>query len=465
MDEILAQRLGGLAPRARALLEPWLRGDDEARLFRACPAEWASERQLELDDALDVLLRGAHAGLLRLSWELVCPRCFRLFDFVETLTEIKDHGFCRLCETETHVALDDWIHVSFTVRPEVRRLRFHDPAALTAIERNVHCETGRGVVLADGTRLYRHTEQNCALYEEVPAGEARTVRVPAGEAAALMLVPRQFVPVGGGGSDLEMRFEEAGIRLSAPRVARGDVALSVVNASNRAQLCAVTWAGSAQLAGPPRMAGCTATQVIHHPTYAALFPSQLVCAGGIAIREVTLMFSDLYGSTAMYRALGDLAAYQRVRECFAEAARAIAGHRGVWIKDMGDAVMASFPTPDDGVAAAQQMIADCRSATGLELKIGLHCGSCIAVSFRDRLDWFGSTVNLAARVQSLAGPGEICVSSAVFEHSAAARALPHGPAFEAQVRGIAEPVVVYRIDVGGEKEVAWPGSRTGASRS
>ena len=54
-------------------------------------------------------------------------------------------------------------------------------------------------------------------------------------------------------------------------------------------------------------------------------------------------------------------------------------------------------------------------AQRLSLKIGLHTGPCIAVELNDRLDYFGRTVNIAARVEGLAGAGEIVCTDSVFE--------------------------------------------------
>ena len=78
------------------------------------------------------------------------------------------------------------------------------------------------------------------------------------------------------------------------------------------------------------------------------------------------------------------------------------------VKTIGDAVMATFPAPDRALAAALRM----REAIGgvgsetrhedLLLKIGIHEGPCLAVMLNDRLDYFGQTVNIAARVQGLA---------------------------------------------------------------
>ena len=81
------------------------------------------------------------------------------------------------------------------------------------------------------------------------------------------------------------------------------------------------------------------------------------------------------------------------------------------MKTIGDAVMASFVDPLDGLRAALDMrarIAQFNADAGgdlIGLKIGLHAGACLAVTLNDRLDYFGQTVNIAARVQALAGAG------------------------------------------------------------
>jgi class 3 adenylate cyclase len=83
----------------------------------------------------------------------------------------------------------------------------------------------------------------------------------------------------------------------------------------------------------------------------------------------------------------------------------------------------------------------------IALKVGLHVGACLAVTFNDRLDYFGATVNVAARVQALAGAGEIVVTEDVLA-AAGAEALVAGLPFEAtsvELRGISGLVGVRRL--------------------
>jgi class 3 adenylate cyclase len=113
--------------------------------------------------------------------------------------------------------------------------------------------------------------------------------------------------------------------------------------------------------------------------------------------------------------------------------------------------MASFADPLDAMRAAAVMShAVERLGEGdLSLKIGVHTGPCIAVELNDRLDYFGRTVNMAARVQGLAGPGEIVCTETVFatpgvpEVLAEAGFTPRRSA--ASLRGIADEVPVVHL--------------------
>ena len=86
----------------------------------------------------------------------------------------------------------------------------------------------------------------------------------------------------------------------------------------------------------------------------------------------------------------------------------VAAEAGAVVKTIGDAVMATFPTPDRAVAAALRMrdamrkLNEERGGEDLLLKIGIHEGPCIAVNLNERQDYFGQTVNIASRVQGLA---------------------------------------------------------------
>ena len=133
----------------------------------------------------------------------------------------------------------------------------------------------------------------------------------------------------------------------------------------------------------------------------------------------------------------------------------VAAEAGAVVKTIGDAVMATFPTPDRALAAALRMrdgmsrLNAERGREDLLLKIGIHEGPCLAVSLNDRQDYFGQTVNIASRVQNLAAAQAIFVTGAVVEDPRASTILkeaglapvPH----LAALRGIGEEWQVYEL--------------------
>src|ERR1700751_997155 len=117
--------------------------------------------------------------------------------------------------------------------------------------------------------------------------------------------------------------------------------------------------------------------------------------------------------------------------------------------------MATFPTPDRALAAALRMreamtrINAERGNEDLLLKIGRPEGPCLAVTLNNSQDYFGQTVNLAARVQGLASSRAIFVTKPVVENPESAKILQssglHPTMQHAALRGIADQTTVYEI--------------------
>jgi class 3 adenylate cyclase len=175
----------------------------------------------------------------------------------------------------------------------------------------------------------------------------------------------------------------------------------------------------------------------------------------LKITSLTFLFTDLKGSTELYERVGDLVAYDLVRQHFRVLHEIVAAEAGAVVKTIGDAVMATFNTPDRGLAAALRMrdamqaINKERGNEDLLLKIGIHEGPCLAVTFNDRQDYFGQTVNMAARVQGLASSRAIYVTKPVVEDARASKILEnsglHAVAQHAALRGITNDALVYEI--------------------
>ena len=157
-------------------------------------------------------------------------------------------------------------------------------------------------------------------------------------------------------------------------------------------------------------------------TFRDLFRSEVIRGHeGLGVKDVALLFTDLKGSTALYDRIGDLNAFALVQQHFDRLLDVTVRHNGAIIKTIGDAVMAAFLKPSDAVQAALDMRSEIAAFNehqhdkSLILKIGVHKGAAIAVTLNERLDYFGQTVNIAARVQNLADADEIFVSQDVYE--------------------------------------------------
>jgi class 3 adenylate cyclase len=204
----------------------------------------------------------------------------------------------------------------------------------------------------------------------------------------------------------------------------------------------------------------TAHEVTTMQAFRDLFGDAVLRPGDeVEIRRVTLMFTDIKGSSDLYNRVGDAQAYGWVREHFAVLARAVREHDGAVVKTIGDAVMAAFSNPLDGLAAALAIreaigafnrtlpAAENGAAGELVIKLGLHCGPCIAVTLNDRLDYFGRSVNLAARLQAESRGGDIVLSRAMVEEPGMTAELARlSPILEsALVKGFPDPVPLYRV--------------------
>ncbi len=193
------------------------------------------------------------------------------------------------------------------------------------------------------------------------------------------------------------------------------------------------------------------------PEFQRLFPQErLLPDESLEVARVALLFTDLAGSTALYAQRGDPRAYHLVRLHFAELFAAADRHGGTVVKNIGDAVMAAFQTPAEALQAALAMQAGIARLNQRErlagdeqliLKIGLHSGPCLHVTLNDRPDYFGTTVNVAARVQGLSRGRDVAFTDAVHGEAEAAALLAGRPlqTTRAALKGLDGELTVYRL--------------------
>lgn len=159
------------------------------------------------------------------------------------------------------------------------------------------------------------------------------------------------------------------------------------------------------------------------PEFTQLFKDQTLSSReSLAVRTLTILFTDIAGSTQLYERLGDARAYNLVRAHFDVLFEAVHASQGQIVKTIGDSVMAAFALPDCAVRAAliaQRDIAQFNARQKVEegrilIKIGIHSGPAIVVTLNDHLDYFGTMVNQAARIQKQSRSEETLLSETVY---------------------------------------------------
>ena len=126
-------------------------------------------------------------------------------------------------------------------------------------------------------------------------------------------------------------------------------------------------------------------------------------------REPAICFLDITGYTRLTQEQGDRAAAELAGSLNRLVMRTSQVHGGRPVKWLGDGVMCHFPDPGPGVVAALEMVDGIAGAGLPPAHVGLHSGPLVV----QEGDYYGQTVNLAARIADYARPGEVLVSDAV----------------------------------------------------
>lgn len=208
-----------------------------------------------------------------------------------------------------------------------------------------------------------------------------------------------------------------------------------------------------------RLRPFTGQSLLLLPDFQQLFPRErLLPDESLEVSRIAIVFTDLAGSTALYAARGDPRAYHLVRLHFDVLFETANVHQGTVVKNIGDAVMAAFQTPAEALQAALAMQTGIMALNAREnlsrdealiLKIGLHSGPCLNVTLNDRPDYFGTTVNVAARVQNFSR-GQDVVLTEVIRTDADARPILEAHKLETMrqgFKGLDEEVLVHRLVV------------------
>jgi class 3 adenylate cyclase len=375
-----------------ALLVDYLENADEFALSRIRPYELARHWNKPGRTALEACLCATRAGILDLQWNLICPMC-RGGPATGSLKDLGSTVHCLGCSIDFAVNFEQSVELTFRPNPSIRETDSETfcvggPQVTPHIvaQQLLAPQSSRAIELSLEAGRYRLRTMSIAGWQHLRATED-------GEGA------------------VTLRATNEGWTSEVLEIAK-DADINFENATADEQLFILertAWSDDA----------ATAAEVTALQVFRDLFASEALRPGEqISVGTLTVLFTDLKDSTRMYREIGDATAFGRVMNHFDILKQVIAEEDGALVKTIGDAVMAVFRSPAGAVRAmlqVQQRLADPPDGMQpLALKAGMHTGPCIAVTLNDRLDYFGSTVNMAARLEGQSTGDDVVISTAVY---------------------------------------------------
>lgn len=469
-EKLLDERLGALeaarswSPRVMSKLESHIRGAEDVGLLRINPIGFGAEKGIAEAEAIDLFLHATALGLFEMTWILICPICSCVINSFRALKNLRSHCRCTHCHVDLVAALDDMIAITFTVNPSIRRIAYHDPQTLSAEDYLFRYRSANEGLIPDGTPFIKMREMLSRGLAYLEPGKTTVLEIVA-EAGALhgsssdsdagihFVVDPALPPTE---QRIAIRLDYTSSTPETGTVARGKVIFELTNVADRRFEFGILQLPPGVGRPPPLHFApfLSGKRLLTTQTFRDLFRSEVTGGSeGLGVKDIALLFTDLKGSTALYDRIGDLNAFALVQQHFDRLQEVTVHHHGAIIKTIGDAVMAAFLDPADAVGAALDMRREIASFNArqpdkaLVLKIGVHKGAAIAVTLNDRLDYFGQTVNVAARVQNLADADEIVVSQDVYDASGVKDELAAFPveAKTAQLRGVQQELPVFRV--------------------
>ncbi|MBS2032061.1 MAG: adenylate/guanylate cyclase domain-containing protein [Deltaproteobacteria bacterium] len=443
---------------------------DEA-LFRVNPVSFARDQKISERDAIDLFVHATRAGLFDFAWGLLCPICGSFITTPGGLRHLSQDRVCGMCGVEAGETLDDGVEVTFTINPAVRPIRFHgtwvgQAAGEGLLDDALRIYFSHAVDLgSEITDFFRRSAVTMAIIPRTTSqvlrldldpnrrGEWRLIAPSLHAVAVVELDPE--AP-----SKADVQIDDGRMIPETLKLKPGPVELTISQRTDASELILGVLCLDYESLGEPQprefdlahVPFLTGKRLLSTQSFRELFRTEtLPPDGSLEIRALAMLFTDLKASTQLYERVGDLKALALVREHFQLLRDVVAKNEGAVVKTIGDAVMATFTDPVKATAAAVEMHEALEKVPELQLKVGLHVGPCVAIDSNERLDYFGQTVNIAARVQALAEGREVVITDHVLKSPGVAEimkaaSLPLARE-EARLKGIDQPVIVHRTTI------------------
>jgi hypothetical protein len=352
------EQVGGLGVSAIAVaaIESLVDAGTDAQLNRINVLEFAEQRGLDAHGALDAFLHASKLGLFEMAWNVCCPGCGGVLDGSATLRSVVKAKYpCALCAAAYEPTLDELVEVVFSVSPGVRRIAGHHPDSLAPWDYYRQMYFGTALKLPEGDAWSAVVRSFTLETEELAPGERGVLSLQLPAEFLIVFDPithsANFLDVKGEPSadrqEIRIAFTNAGPTHTSHTLRPGSLRLVLENMTNRRILPGVFRANDEfHRLFSERRPALTAKHLLTSQTFRELFKTNTLDVDQrLKLGSLTVLFTDLKGSTELYERVGDLAAYDVVRRHFRVLTEVVRVHEGAVVKTIGDALMATFRRP------------------------------------------------------------------------------------------------------------------------
>src|ERR1700720_3109560 len=346
------------------MLDRMVRDAPDHALNKMNAIDLAAKESIDEERVIAALLNAVGLGIFEMTWNVMCPSCAGVLSANKSLKTLDGAQYsCAFCAAGYETTLDNLVEVTFTISPRVRKIAAHSPDELSAAEYYRQIFWSSAIDLpADLEKLLRQITLESV---DLPPGERAILSLQLPKGTLIVFDPvthaAQFLDVSGEEAserqNLSVIFNKVQVPVDTVALRPGPLRLALEHRTDGRVLPAV-WVANQALDDllKRRKPILTAKRLLTNQTFRDIYRTETLAIGQrLKILSLTFLFSDLKDSTELYDRVGDLVAFDLVNEHFRLLQEIIASERGAVVKTIGDAVIATFETPDRAMAAATRM--------------------------------------------------------------------------------------------------------------
>jgi len=436
-------------------------------LFRINPIRFALENNLNEQKIIDIFVHASKIGLFEFEWSMLCPKCGGVTSSHHAIDEIEsEKTHCVFCDVDIETDLSEYVEVSFNLAESIKKLEIHPHENLENYMKFVRSKNRVApkefddYINNEAFISFNVAEPDESIKIEFEAKFNSIYRLICVETNSLSrFTVDESTNENPQIIDIDMHkhgFSEADVE-----IAQGKTILHITNHSPY-KVGYMFFSPE-----PNKIMSFLSKQPIRFDNYLNgkillnnqnfrdLFKmNNLPDDLNLKVSDMTILFTDLKQSTELYDKIGDIEAYSLVQKHFDLLFEKTKENSGAIVKTIGDAVMSAFSNPLDGIKAATSMMKEIKKMNegishDIQIKVGLNSGTALAVMANEQIDYFGQTVNKAARVQGLADESEIWITDPILTFHEVKEFLDIAgyktKRFKANLKGISKPITVHKL--------------------